>query len=154
MDSNTQKVMFSHSSDEWSTPQWLFDELDSEFHFTLDPCASESNHKCERYYTKETDGLKADWSGERVFCNPPYSDITSFARKAFFDSRNEGTVVALLVPSRTDTKWFQDYCYMRSEIRFISGRLKFNDAKTGAPFPSMLVIFRGPHTGCGIGRKI
>lgn len=58
------KALFSSNSDEWSTPQDLYDKLDSEFHFTLDPCSTHENHKCENYYTKEDDGLTKTW-GER-----------------------------------------------------------------------------------------
>ena len=136
------RVMFSSNSDEWSTPQDVFDILDQEFRFTLDPCASESNHKCERYFTKDDDGLSMDWGGERVFCNPPYSKIADWVRKSYEETRKSGTVVALLIPSRTDTRYFHDYIYNRSEIRFIKGRLRFGESKNSAPFPSMIVIFR------------
>ena len=136
------RVMFSSNSDEWSTPQDVFDILDQEFRFTLDPCASESNHKCERYFTKDDDGLSMDWGGERVFCNPPYSKIADWVRKSYEETRKSGTVVALLIPSRTDTRYFHDYIYNRSEIRFIKGRLRFGESKNSAPFPSMVVIFR------------
>ena len=65
-------VMYSSSTDQWATPQDFFDELNKEFSFDLDPCADAQNHKCERYFTKEQDGLRMDWGGSRVFCNPPY----------------------------------------------------------------------------------
>jgi len=67
------KVHFSTGKDDWGTPQDLFDALNKEFGFTLDPCANDSNHKCARYYTREQDGLAQSWAGETVFCNPPYS---------------------------------------------------------------------------------
>lgn len=70
------KVHFSTGKDDWGTPQDLFDELNKEFHFTLDPCADDNNHKCDKYYTKEQDGLAQSWAGETVFCNPPYSRKT------------------------------------------------------------------------------
>lgn len=63
---NTE-VMFSSKTDQWATPNDFFDKLNGEFHFTLDPCADEINHKCEKYYTKEDDGLKQSWNNERVF---------------------------------------------------------------------------------------
>lgn len=66
------RVMFSSESDNWATPQDFFDELDREFNFTLDPCATPDNAKCTKYYTVVEDGLKQDWQGEVVFCNPPY----------------------------------------------------------------------------------
>lgn len=66
------KVMYSSKSNEWETPQELFNELNEEFHFTLDPASTHENAKCEKHYTQEEDGLAQDWSGETVFCNPPY----------------------------------------------------------------------------------
>jgi site-specific DNA-methyltransferase (adenine-specific) len=68
-------VMFSSNSDEWATPANFFAKLNEEFHFTLDVCATAENHKCERYFTEQDDGLTQDWKGETVFCNPPYSKI-------------------------------------------------------------------------------
>ena len=78
-----------------------------------------------------------------MFCNPPYSQIDKWVEKAFRETRNDNTLVALLIPSRTDTRYFHNYIYNRAEIRFVKGRLKFGDGKNSAPFPSMLVIFRG-----------
>lgn len=131
--------MFSSKTDLWSTPQATFDELDKEFHFTLDPCSTHENAKCEKHYTKEDDGLSKDWSGERVFCNPPYGrEIGKWVKKC----AESNTLVVALLPSRTDTKWFHDYIYGKAEIRFIKGRLKFGNSKNSAPFPSMIVIWR------------
>ncbi len=138
-------ALFSSTTDQWATPQWLFDKLDAEFHFTLDPCADETNHKCERYFTKEQDGLSKNWGGESVFCNPPYGRaIYDWVRKAYGEGHKENTVVVLLIPARTDTRYFHDFILNRAEIRFLKGRLKFGDAENPAPFPSMLAIFRGP----------
>ena len=136
------KVLFSSKSDEWETPDDLFKSLDDEFSFNLDPCATEENHKCELYFTAQVDGLKQNWGGYRVFCNPPYSRIADWVKKAWEESRKPGTVVCLLIPARTDTKYFHEYIQWRSEIRFIKGRLKFGESKNSAPFPSMIVIFR------------
>lgn len=139
------KVMYSSKTDQWSTPQDLFDELNDEFDFNLDPCADEENHKCEKYFTKEQNGLLQDWEGHRVFCNPPYGkNISEWVRKCYEEGRKEQTLVVLLIPARTDTKYFHDYIQHRAEIRFIKGRLKFGNAASSAPFPSMIVIFRGP----------
>lgn len=66
------KGLMSSNSDEWATPQKLFDELDSKYHFTLDPCSTDENHKCEKYYTKKDNGLHKQWGGNRVYLNPPY----------------------------------------------------------------------------------
>ena len=105
---NTQ-VMFSSKSDEWATPQSFFEELNEEFHFTLDPCANSENHKCDKWFNKEQNGLSADWGGDVVFCNPPYSEIEKWVAKAFYESRKDNTVVVLLIPARTDTKYFHNY---------------------------------------------
>lgn len=135
-------ALFSRDSDEWETPAELFEILNDEFHFTLDACATDDNHKVDKYFTKIDDGLKQDWSGYRVFCNPPYSEIGKWVQKAYYESLKAGTLVCLLIPARTDTRWFHDYILHRSEIRFIKGRLRFSGSKWNAPFPSMIVIFR------------
>ena len=138
-----KEVMFSSATDNWATPQNFFDKLNAEFHFDLDVCADESNHKCDTYYTKEQDGLSQPWTGN-VWCNPPYGrEIGSWVRRALFASVGGATVV-MLIPARTDTKWFHDYIYKRDnvEIRFVKGRLKFGNSKNSAPFPSMVVVFK------------
>ena len=58
-----REAMFSSATDEWATPQEFFDELNEEFHFTLDPAANEENHKCETFFTKEQNGLACPWGG-------------------------------------------------------------------------------------------
>ena len=139
------EVLFSSASDNWSTPEWIFNKLNDEFHFTLDPCADDVNHKCDKYFTKEQDGLVQDWGGEVVFCNPPYGrGIIKWVRKCFEEVyKGNCKCAVLLVHARTDTKWFHKYIYHRAEIRFIKGRLKFGESKENAPFPSMIAIFRG-----------
>lgn len=137
--------MFSSKTDQWATPQDFFDSLDREFSFTLDPCADETNHKCNRYFTQEVDGLSQDWGGETVFCNPPYGrDIKNWVKKSRDEARKPGTTVVMLIPARTDTQYFHDYIYQKPnvEVRFIRGRLKFGDSNNSAPFPSMVVVFR------------
>lgn len=131
-------------------PPDFFNCINQEFRFNLDPCSTSENHKCEEYYTAEDDGLKQDWSGKTVFVNPPYSKIGEWVKKAFYEGQKDNTVVVLLIPARTDTRYFHNYIYNRSEIRFIQGRLKFGNSKNGAPFPSMLVIYRGARTAGGI----
>jgi len=80
--------------------------------------------------------------GYRVYCNCPYGrEISKWVKKAYEENK-KGVFVVMLLPARTDTKWFHDYIYNQHEIRFIKGRLKFNDGKQSAPFPSMLVIMR------------
>lgn len=117
--------IFSHNSDEWATPEGLFTELDNEFGFTLDPCATDDNHKCQKYYTKAENGLTRSWAGERVFINPPYSHSADWIAKAWHESHNPDTLCVLLLPARTDTRYFHDYILNRSEVRFIKGRVKF-----------------------------
>jgi len=135
-------VMFSSKTDDWATPQEFFDGLNREFGFTLDPCADDRNHKCAKYYTRAQDGLSQDWGGERVFCNPPYGkEIGDWVRKSLEESAKPNTLVVMLIPARTDTKYFHEYIYGKAEIRFIRGRLKFGGQKNAAPFPSMVVIF-------------
>ena len=133
-------TLYSSRTDEWETPQDVFDALDAEFHFTLDPACTDDNAKCAKHYTKEQDGLKQSWDGETVFLNPPYGrDIAKWMQKAY---GVRGTVVAL-IPARVDTAWFHDWVYGKAEIRFIRGRLKYGGAKNNSPFPSMIVIYRG-----------
>lgn len=133
--------MMSSNTPEWATPQSFFDALNREFSFTLDPCSTHENAKCEKHYTKEDDGLSKDWGGHVVFCNPPYGrELPKWVKKCYDESRH--ATVVMLIPARTDTSYFHDYIYGKAEIRFIRGRLKFNDGKQGAPFPSMVVIYR------------
>lgn len=134
-------IHFSSNSPEWATPDALFQELDKEFHFTLDPCSTHDNAKCKRHFTIEDDGLSKMWFG-RAFMNPPYGRaIASWMKKAF-DSSLKGVLVVCLVPARSDTKWWHDYA-MKGHIRFIRGRIKFGGHKNSAPFPSAIVIFDG-----------
>lgn len=136
-------VHFSSQTDEWSTPDWLFQNLSREFLFTLDPCATAENAKCPIYYTRSDDGLSRTWGSEVAFINPPYGRVIGeWVKKSFLEAESGATCVCLL-PARTDTKWFHSYC-MKAEIRFIRGRLHFGNSATPAPFPSMIVIFRPP----------
>lgn len=136
------KSLLSTGKNDWETPQDFFDKLDAEFHFTLDSCASKENHKCKKYFTKEENGLLQDWSGETVFCNPPYSakEQDAWVKKCYEESKH--AVCVMLVPARTDTERFHNYILPHAEIRFLKGRLTFVGAKDPAPFPNMVVIFR------------
>ena len=136
------KVLYSGKSDEWTTPDDLFNKLDAEFNFTLDAAASNENYKVANYYTMQDDALRRSWGGEIVFCNPPYSNIKEWVKKAYNESLKPKTTIVLLIPARTDTNYFHKYIYHRSEIRFIRGRVRFSNSKENAPFPSMIVIFR------------
>ena len=140
-------VHFSSRTDEWATPQILFDQLHAEFGFTLDPCATPENAKCPHFFTKAHDGLLQAWGGV-VFMNPPYGRVIKAWMKKAFESAQAGATVVCLVPARTDTSWWHDFA-MKGEIRFLRGRVKFGDGRNSAPFPSALVIFRPNTCGCG-----
>lgn len=143
-DTNTRMTtgLFSSRTEEWETPQYVFDQLNAEFNFTLDVCATEWNKKCERYFDKVTNGLKQRWSPHRCFMNPPYGkNIYRWMAKAYSESK-QGALVVCLIHARTDTKWWHTYAMQANEIRFIMGRMKFGDGRQSAPFPSCIVIFR------------
>ena len=135
--------MFSSNTNEWATPAKLFEDLDREFHFDLDPCSTNENAKCADHYTIEDDGLTKNWVGRNVFCNPPYGrELPKWVRKCYEESKKPNTIVVMLIPARTDTSYFHEYIYHKAkEIRFLRGRLHFNESKQGAPFPSMIVVF-------------
>ena len=151
-------LMFSSASDEWETPQWLFDSLQKEFDLNFDLAASDGNKKIFNCYLKEDDALSRSWIEGKIvigcgrgWCNPPYSRglCAKFIAKAA-EERLKGFLTVMLLPARTDTKAFHTHIYDAStwqprkgiEIRFLAGRLKFSNSKTSAPFPSMIVIFR------------
>lgn len=148
------EALYSSKTDEHPTPFWFFAMLNAEFRFTLDPCATHENAKCAVYFTKEDDGLAQDWRGHTVFMNPPYGrTIGQWMRKAY-ESSQDGATVVCLVPARTDTRWWRNYVGYydwgtgtqvnhASEVRLVTGRLRFGGAKNTAPFPSAVVIYHG-----------
>jgi phage N-6-adenine-methyltransferase len=141
---------------EWPTSQADFDELNAEFHFTLDPCATHENAKCERYFTKEDDGLAQSWAGEAVFMNPPYGrEIARWVKKAH-ESAQEGATVVGLIPARPDTRYWHDYIANAAEVRFLRGRLRFGDGRYPAPFPSAIVVWtpQSVTRRCNCGRAL
>lgn len=136
------KGMYTSNSEEWGTPQELFNRLNKEFNFTLDICASKENTKCPKYYTKEEDALKQEWGGV-IWMNPPYGrQIGNWVKKAKETAQQGKATVVCLLPARTDTAWWHDYVMKADEIRLIRGRLKFGDGKGSAPFPSAIVVFK------------
>jgi len=137
------KVLFSSENEEWETPVDFYNELNKEVKFNLDPCALPNNAKCEKFFTPSDDGLSQNWEGYVAFCNPPYGrKIYDWVKKCYEESRKENTRVVMLIPARTDTKYFHEFIYHKAkEIRFIRGRLKFGGSKNSAPFPSMVVVF-------------
>ncbi len=136
--------MFSSKSDDWETPQWLFDRLNWIFNFQLDACASEKNHKCDEYFTIEDDGLQKSWGGQRTWCNPPYGrQISKWVAKAAETVKDNNSLVVMLLPARTETAWYHDYISNNPQAHtiFLRGRIKFGNSPNNAPFPSMIVVF-------------
>ena len=138
-----QKAMVSSKSNEWATPDNLFNKLDEEFTFTLDPCSTDENAKCDKHYTQKDNGLSHDWSKDIVFMNPPYGGHTGkWMRKALSDSR-KGAIVVCLIVSSTDRSYWHDYIFpYAAEIRFLRGRITFGESKSTAPFASAIVVFK------------
>lgn len=134
--------MYSSKTDDWATPQYLYDKLNNKYSFEVDVCAAPENAKCSKYFTEEQDGLKQKWEG-KCWCNPPYGrQIGLWVEKAY-KSSVLGAFVVCLVPARTDTRWWNEWA-IKGEIEYIKGRLKFGDSKNSAPFPSALITYRPP----------
>jgi phage N-6-adenine-methyltransferase len=131
------RAMFSHAKETWATPSDLYAALDQEFSFTLDPCPLRDPSEAGLPLFG-TDGLSVSWKGQRVFCNPPYSRHV----RRWLEKAREADLAVYLLPARTDTRWWHDLAAEADEIRFLRGRLRFGGARAGAPFPSVLVIFR------------
>lgn len=149
-------VHYSSKSNEWATPQDLFDRLNAEFHFALDAAATNENAKCELFYSERTNALAQDWTEfvkhGAVFCNPPYGrELWRWVVKCTYAAQ-QGLTVVCLIPARPDTKYWAEWIWDHErhaprpgvEVRFLKGRVKFGGAKAGAPFPSAVVVFR-PH---------
>ena len=139
------KGLMTSDKNYWETPQTFFDELNKEFNFTLDVASTHENAKTKNYFTIESDGLSNKWEGN-VFCNPPYGkEIGLWVKKAYEESLTNDGVIVLLLPARTDTRYWHDYIFGKAkEIRFLKGRLKFElngEAKQSAPFPSAVIIY-------------
>jgi phage N-6-adenine-methyltransferase len=135
---------FNSNKFDWNTPRNLYNKLDEEFHFELDPCTTTNNLQTKHYFTKEDDGLKMDWLKLRTFVNPPYGrELIKWVKKCYEES-NKGSLVVMLIPARTNTNWFHDYILdnPNAETRFIRGRLCFEGATEKMPFPFVIVIMR------------
>lgn len=130
------------NKDKWETPFDLFNELDAIYHFTLDPCCEHKTAKCNKYYTEEEDGLTKDWTGEVVFCNPPYSrgNINKWMEKCAMEA-SKGCKIVALIPVSTSSRWWHEYVWKKADIVFIKGRLTFAGASNTAPFSSCLAIW-------------
>lgn len=133
-------VHFSSQRLDWKTPQAVYQILDAEFKFNDDPCPV-AYDDTELIENEVKNGLKREW-GTSSFVNPPYGHGLKFWIAKGWEEYQKGKTVVFLIPSRTDTRWWHDYCMKATEIRFIKGRLKFDDQENSAPFPSCIVIFR------------
>jgi phage N-6-adenine-methyltransferase len=136
-------VLFSSRTDEWATPPAFFRKMSRRYGpFDVDVCAVADNAKCERFFSPEQNGLLQPWAG-RCWCNPPYGKtIGQWVRKAWEASVDGSTVVCLL-PARVDTRWWHQYVErFAATVEFLPGRLRFGDATSSAPFPSVVVVFR------------
>ena len=137
------KIHFSSKSDDWKTPVGLFNKLNTKYSFELDAAASEDNAKCLNFYTEQDNALLKDWSkdAKSIFLNPPYGrQIHAFVKKAYEESL-KGCVVVCLIPARVDTQWWYNYVRKATKIVFLTGRLKFSNSASGAPFPSCIIVF-------------
>ena len=152
-------LMFSKASDEWPTPEDFYQSLHGEFGFDIDAAATRQNAKCPDYYglgytggdrpRNHGDALLVNWLKGNHWCNPPYSLCREFVAKAA-QERLRGVLTVMLIPSRTDTRYFHERLWDANkhatrpgiELRFVKGRLKFGGQKNCAPFPSMVVVFR------------
>lgn len=134
------KTKFESNRQDWETPATIFDPLMTEFNFTTDVCASNENTKCVHHFNQTDDALNREWTGT-CWMNPPFGEQGKWVRKAFEESI-KGACVVCLLPARTNTNWWHDYCLKASEIRFIRGRPRFVGAKHGLPQPLAIVVFR------------
>jgi len=127
-----RRIPMTSLRQDWRTPKAFYQALDAEFHFNFDPCPMGSKF----------DGLTCD-CGRVTYVNPPFKGIEKWVKKGW-EENQKGKTVVFLIPSRTDTRWWHDYCMKATEIRFIKGRIHYDDSKNAAPFPSCVVIFGGP----------
>lgn len=136
-------IYVTNNNDEWETPQDLFEEYNKIYNFKLDACASAENKKCNIYFNKENNALLKEWCYSSVWCNPPYSrgNIDKFVKKCFEEWKKYNNNIVLLIPAKTDTLYFHNYILPYCKIIFIKGRLRFNNTKNCAPFPSIICIY-------------
>jgi len=143
-------ALFSSNKEDWETPQAMFDQLDAKYHFGFDLAASDSNHKCDRYFTEQDDALSQDWATIKgpLFLNPPYGrNLRQWIEKACKTASETNLTIVLLIPARTDTSYWHDFIFGKASIEFLRGRLKFEQngvPGNSAPFPSAIVIYNKP----------
>jgi site-specific DNA-methyltransferase (adenine-specific) len=144
MNKQTMNTMMSSKKMDWGTPKSFFNKLNKEFSFTLDPACNAGNALCPRFFTQAQDGLVQSWANETVYVNPPYGRaIKHWIKKAYDESTQNNATVVMLIPARTDTKYWHDYVMHSDEVRLVKGRLKFEGGNgNSAPFPSAVVVFR------------
>jgi len=138
---HSRRIMHSSVTQTWATPQAWFDYLNLEFKFDLDPCCYAETAKCQDFFTPVEDGLSQSWANRRVFMNPPYDRLETWMEKACRECRDHHALVVCFVPARPDTQWWHRYAVL-GEIRYPIGRVKFAGAKSFAPFPVAVIIFR------------
>jgi site-specific DNA-methyltransferase (adenine-specific) len=143
---------FSSKKADWRTPPELVAEWRERYPFLLDVCATHGHQVCGNYISPEEDALKIDWleraPNKLAWMNPPYGkEIGPFVARAKEYAKKGMTVVCLL-PSRTDTRWWHANVQpildgdIPGEVHFLKGRIKFRGASAGAPFPSVIVVFK------------
>jgi len=143
MTKESMKTVMSSDRMDWATPREFFEMVNSVYNFTIDVCANAQNAKLECYIDERTDGLAHSWEGERCWMNPPYGhEISKWVKKAR-EEGERGTLVVGLLPVRTDTRYFSEHIVGHANLLFVRGRLRFEGAKSSAPFPSMLAVWGG-----------
>lgn len=140
------KHKFESAKQSWETPRDLFDRLNKEFNFNLDLAANEENKKCNNFYDKEKDSMTQEWKGT-CWLNPPYGEkagykLSQWVIKAYKESKKYNSTIVMLIPARTNTRWWHDYVMQAYEVRLICGRPKFGDATHGLPQPLAIVVFK------------
>jgi phage N-6-adenine-methyltransferase len=144
------EALLSSNKEEWETPWSLFRSIDARFHFDFDAAATRENTKVSRFIPPSSNALSVDWSvyGSMGWLNPPYGrKLPAFLKKAYAECAEHGVSSVVLVPARTDTRWWRDYARTASEVYLLEGRIKFElggEATFAAPFPSALLVFRPP----------
>ena len=131
---------------EWETPPELFNYLDQQFDFTLDAAATDRTAKCDKYFTPEEDGLKQSWEDERVFLNPPFSDLAEWLEKVW-EERERAEVIAVIMGPSTDTRYWHDYVMKADELWMFKSRPNYirhgEEGNSGSTFPTVLAVFTG-----------
>jgi phage N-6-adenine-methyltransferase len=155
MPEKNMKYISMCDSQEWGTPDWLYEPLNEIFHFDYDVCANHNNHKADSYFTMEDNCLTRNWRFKTGWMNPPYSrelksdplsGTIKYVQKAFLEvyaTKNCETMV-LLVPNATENKYYHDYIFCGKFILFLKGRVSFivnGKPRSGNTKGSVLAFF-------------